>query len=68
MGFKDKYTTEYLKVKERSDLKIKDDKDFDNLLRINKDLKLEKDKIVLSNDFYAQGELIELLINTMRNR
>lgn len=33
-----------------------------------KDSEGEKDKIVLSNDAYAVGELLEILINTWRNK
>ena len=62
MGFKDKYTTEALLSKysvnmETSMVKL----DTSDVVVDN-----EVDKIVLSNDAYAIGELLETLINTMR--
>lgn len=49
MGFKDKYTTREI---------------LDVELIIDKDTK-EKDKVIISNDAYAIGELLECLANRM---
>lgn len=50
MSFKEKYTTADVLSVE---------------VLIDKNTK-EKDKVILSNDAYAIGELLETLINTMR--
>ena len=49
MGFKDKYTTKGL---------------LDVAILIDKNTK-EADKMLVSNDTYAIGEMLELLINKM---
>ena len=53
MSFKESYTTSELVTKE-STLDLKD---------LPKEYVLEKDKIILSNDAYAIGQLLETLIN-----
>lgn len=58
--FSDKYTTAEKvskQSKEEIDLHIHDKKFI-----------AEKDKIIISNDAFAQCEMQELLINTMRNK
>ena len=53
MSFKESYTTVSLVLKEES-LKPEE---------LPKDVKLEKDKLTISNDAYAIGQLLECLIN-----
>ena len=66
MNFHDKYTKAKNVSKEADFLKTLDAKQLDSY---SKQVKfLEKDKEVLSNDAFALGEMLELLINTWRNK
>lgn len=62
MGFKDRYTTNELISKD----KPLDPKDVISLGI--KDYVPENAKVVLSNDAFAIGEMLETLINTTRNK
>ena len=53
MSFKDKYTTDKLIVDEKISM--------DLLTDLPKDVKLEEEKIVLSNDAFAIGEMMQEL-------
>ena len=63
--FSEKYTTAE---------KISKEEDFVKLLSVeetesfSKDVSSEKTKIIISNDAMAIGELLELYINTVRNK
>ena len=61
MSFKDEFTTSEKVLKEESYLKALS---ADELLKLPKDVKLEKEKIVLSNDFYMLGQYLEFFANT----
>lgn len=65
MGFKDKYTRDDLIFKENSVLASMKSEELSSM---DKDFVKESDKIILSNDAYALGELLEALINTMVNK
>lgn len=70
MDFQKEYTIT-LKVSKESDfLKTLDAKSLDDYSKIlkTKDDKLEKDKILLSNDAFALGSMLKLLSNTWRNK
>ena len=53
MSFKDKYTTDKLIVDEKISM--------DLMLELPKDIVLEEEKIVLSNDAFAIGEMMQEL-------
>lgn len=61
----EKYTTSEKVSKEADFLKSLKAEDLE---KIEKETKLEKDKTIISNDTFAQAEMLELLINTLRNR
>ena len=62
MSFKDDYTTSDKVLKEDSYLK---GLSADDLLKLPKDIKLEKEKVVLSNDFYMLVQYLECLNNRL---
>jgi len=62
MSFKDEYTTADKVLSEDSFLKSLS---ADDLLKLPKDVLLEKEKIVLSNDFYMLGQYLECLNNRL---
>ena len=62
MSFKDVYTTSDKVLKEESYLKSLS---ADDLLKLPKDVPLEKEKTPLSNDFYMLGQQLECLLNKM---
>lgn len=55
MSFKDEYTT-MSKILSEESIKSED---------LPKNVKLEKDKVPVSNDFYMLGEMLECVINKM---
>ena len=69
MVFTDKYTTSALVTKEAAVLLPMQPSEISILgTRLSQQGNtFEKDKTVLSNDFYAIGQLLETLINTRRN-
>jgi hypothetical protein len=62
MSFKDDFTISELVMKEDAKLKALS---AEELLQLPKDTKLEKEKTVLSNDFYMLGQYLECLSNKM---
>lgn len=65
MSFKDEYTTSDKILIEDSSLKSMSDEELLNLSKDKPDFKLEKEKIVLSNDFYMLGQYLECVSNKM---